>query len=60
MSSLPASVRPLLDQQLDWDNQMDRDLHFIADDHMLDWEKKLSEMSPGNIKEEYIEPASIR
>ena len=45
---------------------MDKDLHFIADDHMLDWEEKLSElleMTPGdihNIKEEYIKPVSIR
>ena len=66
MSSLSTSVRLLLDQQLDWDNEVDRDLHFIADDHTLDWEEKLSELleiTPGDIhdiKEECIKPAFIR
>ena len=39
--SLPASARPLLEQQLDWDNEgVDKDLIEIAH-HMLDWEVKL-------------------
>ena len=38
--SLPASARPLLDKQLDWDNETERDLIEIAH-HMLDWEEKL-------------------
>ena len=38
--SLPASVRPLLEQQLDWDNETERDLIEIAY-HILDWEEKL-------------------
>ena len=42
MSSLPACVRPFLEQQLDWDHGgVDRDLNAIAE-HILDWEEKLS------------------
>ena len=38
--SLPASARPLLEQQLDWDHEgVDKDLTEIAH-HMLDWEEK--------------------
>ena len=41
MWSLPASARPLLEQQLDCDNEgVDKDLIEIAH-HMLDWEEKL-------------------
>ena len=41
MWSLPASARPLLEQQLDWDHQgVDKDLIEIAH-HMLGWEEKL-------------------
>ena len=66
VSSLPASVCPFLNQQLDWDNQMDRDLHFVADDYMLDWEKKLSNQlgitlsDIYNIKTEHHKPNLIR
>ena len=39
--SLPASARPLLEQQLDWDNEgVDKDLTEIAR-NMSDWEEKL-------------------
>ncbi len=38
MSTLPESVRPHLEQQLDWDHKgVDEDLNEIAH-HMLDWE----------------------
>ena len=40
MSSLPAGVRPLLEKQLDWDNDTERDLIEIAHP-MLSWEEKL-------------------
>ena len=33
-------VRPLLEKQLDWDNDIERDLIQIAY-HMLSWEEKL-------------------
>ena len=38
--SLPPAVRPYLEYQLDWDNDVDADLIEIAH-HMLDWEVKL-------------------
>ncbi len=42
MSTLPASVHPHLERQLDWDHEgVDRDLNEIAD-VMLDWEVRLS------------------
>ena len=42
VSSLPESVLPHLDEQLDWDHgNVDIDLNHIAD-VMTDWEKKLS------------------
>ena len=42
MSTLPASVHPRLDQQLDGDHEgVDQDLCEIAK-HMLDWDGELS------------------
>jgi hypothetical protein len=40
VSSLPASAHPHLDRQLDWDNQINKDLIEIAL-HMLHWEVRL-------------------
>jgi hypothetical protein len=40
VSSLPDSAHRHLDQLLDWDNQIDKDLTEIAH-HMLEWEEKL-------------------
>jgi hypothetical protein len=40
VSSLSASALPHLDQQLDWDNRIDKDLTEIAH-RMLNWEEKL-------------------
>jgi hypothetical protein len=41
VSSLPASVHPYLEKQLDWDHEgVDRDLNEIAH-YMLNWEEKL-------------------
>ncbi len=41
-SSLPASARPHLELQLDWDHEgVDKDLNEIAY-YMLHWEEKLS------------------
>lgn len=37
---IPTSAHPLLQKQLDWDNQTDRDLIEIAS-NMLDWEENL-------------------
>ena len=41
VSSLPPAVRPHLEYQLDWDNDVDRDLCEIAHE-MLDWDSKLA------------------
>ena len=68
VSSLPACVHPLLEQQLDWDHKgVDRDLNTIAD-HMLDWEKKLStpmklttiEIHDVNVKFLHSDPVLLR
>ena len=39
--SLPSAVHPQLKYQLDWDNDLDRDLRQIAH-HMLGWDLKLA------------------
>ena len=41
VSSLPSDVYPQLEYQLDWDNEVDRDLREIAH-HMLGWDLKLA------------------
>ena len=41
MSSLPPASRPHLEYQLDWDNDVDRDLREIAH-HMLGWDLELA------------------
>ena len=54
-------MRPHLENQLDWDNDVDRDLCEIAH-HMLDWELKLStrlkltEVNIRDIKDEFSIP----
>ena len=59
MSSIPAGVRPLLKQQLDWDNDIERDLIEIAHP-MLGWEEKLcpqlglSQVDIHDTKEKYF------
>ena len=54
VSSLPASVRPHLEQRLDWDHEgVDKDLSEIAED-MLGWEEELSthfELTTVNIED---------
>ena len=57
VSSLPPAVHSHLEYQLDWDNDVDRDLREIAR-HMLDWDLKLAthlqltEIDISDIKEE--------
>ena len=41
ISSLPPAVHPHLEDELDRDNDIDKDLREIAD-HMLDWDTKLA------------------
>ena len=59
VSSLPPAVHPHLDYQLDWDNDVDRDLREIAH-HMLDWDSalathlKLTEVDISDIKHKYL------
>jgi hypothetical protein len=61
LSTLTTHARDLLDKQIDWDNNFERDSIFIAD-RMSDWEVKLSthfELSPGtidDIKDTYRKP----
>jgi hypothetical protein len=55
---LTTHAHDLLEKPLDWDNDYERDMIFIAD-HMSDWEVKLTtylKLSPGKIstiKEKY-------
>jgi hypothetical protein len=59
LSLLTTHAHDLLDKPLDWDNDYERDMIFIAD-CMSDWEVKLTkqlELSPGKIstiKEKYM------
>jgi hypothetical protein len=61
LSSLTTHSRDLLDKPLDWDNDHERDMIFIAD-RMSDWEVKLSthfKLSPrkiSDIKEKEMDP----
>ena len=64
-SSLPAAAYQLLELQLDWDNNLDRDLRQIA--HcMLEWDTKLSthlkltEVDIHDIKEEYKQQPELQ
>ena len=41
VASLPPSVRPYLENQLDWDNDVDTDLQDIAY-HMDNWDSTLA------------------
>ena len=61
MSSLPPALRPNLEFQLDWDNDMDRDLREIAH-YMVDWDVqlstslKLTKEDIADIKEQFQQP----
>ena len=66
VSSLPASVRPHLEQQLDWDHEgVDKDLNEIAL-VMLDWEEtltthlKLTQVDISDIMERYPHNPKLR
>lgn len=41
MSFLPPAVHPLLEKQIDWDNDADRDLCEIAD-HVHNWDSNMA------------------
>jgi hypothetical protein len=51
LSSLTTHARDLLDKPLDWDNDYERDMIFIAD-LMSDWEVKLATLL-------YLSPCEI-
>ncbi len=65
VSSLPPAVRPLLEKQLDWDNNVDADLKEIAQD-MEDWDLKLathlklSERDASDINRKYYADPTVQ